>query len=210
MSDEFVASDAEVLDLLRGSAAATVADLAESLQVTPTAVRQRLMRLMAQGYVVRTKVKAGRGRPSHRYSLTSKGARKAGANFADLAIVLWQEIGALPEGELKRVMMERISKRLAEMYAGAVHGSTVEEKMESLAGLFEQRSIPLRVQSQDAGPMLTVLACPYPDLAERDRSVCSMERNLFTEVLGADVHLDSCRLDGGNCCNFATGSVAGD
>jgi predicted ArsR family transcriptional regulator len=136
--------------------------------------------------------------------------RKAGANFADLAIALWQEIGDLPEGDLKRILMERIAKRLAEMYASSVHGSSVEEKMRSLAGLFGQRSIPLQVQSQDQGPVLTVLACPYPDLAEQDRSVCSMERNLFTEVLGQDVHLDRCRLDGGNCCQFATTAVAGD
>jgi predicted ArsR family transcriptional regulator len=53
--------------------------------------------------------------------------------------------------------------------------------------------------------VLTALACPYPELADQDRSVCAMERMLFAEVLGESVRLSKCRLDGDTCCSFEVG-----
>ena len=209
MPEEFIPSDAVVLDYLRERESATVAELADSLQVTATAVRQRLVRLMAQGYVERSSARGGRGRPSHRYVLTVKGRRKVGVNFPDLAIAIWSEIQSLGDREIQGRLIAGISKRLAGMYANAVHGESLEEKMQSLAGLFGERRIPFAVEAAEAGPKLTVLACPYPDLAEQDRSVCSMERQLFTEILGENVRLDRCRLDGGKCCQFAATAAVG-
>lgn len=210
MQNEFVASDAAILDLLLERDSATVTDLALSMQVTATAVRQRLMRLMAQGLVARSSSKPKRGRPSHRYALTATGRRKTGVNFADLAIALWREVVNLPDAAVKRVLLEGISRRLAEMYADEVRGESLEERMQSLAGLFLERRIPLTVEAkkQDRGPVLTVLACPYPDLAEQDRTVCAVEQEVFAEVLGQDVRLDRCRLDGGQCCQFASAPTA--
>ena len=46
MVDDIVPSDISILDLLRQRDSLSVTDLAESMQVTATAVRQRLTRLM--------------------------------------------------------------------------------------------------------------------------------------------------------------------
>ena len=37
--------------------------------------------------------------------------------------------------------------------------------------------------------MLTAHACPYPELAEEDRTICSLEKMLFSELLRQDVDL---------------------
>jgi DeoR family transcriptional regulator, suf operon transcriptional repressor len=50
--------------------------------------------------------------------------------------------------------------------------------------------------------VLTALACPYPDLAKQDRSVCTMEKLMLSEILGENVRLSECRLDGASCCTF--------
>jgi predicted ArsR family transcriptional regulator len=69
--------------------------------------------------------------------------------------------------------------------------------------LFREREVPFEVdRSNPLLPVLTALACPYPDLAEQDRSVCSMERMMFSELLGENMRLSSCRLDGEKCCSF--------
>ena len=175
--------------------------------VTATAVRQRLTRLLAQGDIERSTEQTGRGRPVHRYALTEKGRRRAGANFADLAIALWQEIREIKDPDVRRGLLARISKRLATLYAGQIRGSNLEEKMESLAALFRERQIPFEVERSHDLPVLHAAACPYPELAEQDRSVCSMERMMFSELLGENVRLSSCRLDGHNCCTFEPDSV---
>jgi predicted ArsR family transcriptional regulator len=202
MVEDFVTSDLAILDWLRKSKAMNVVELARSLQVTPTAVRQRLNRLMAQGYIERRSIRKGRGRPSHDYLLTNKGRRKAGSNFADLAMVLWEEIKRIDDAEIRRALLARLAKRLAVMYSNKLVGQSLEEKLHSLAEIFAERRIPLDIDESGALPVLTASACPYPDLAEADRSVCAMERMMFSELLGADVHLSACRLDGESCCTF--------
>lgn len=202
MNAEIESSDVALLDLLRKDGPLGVAQLAKAMQVTATAVRQRLTRLLRQGDIERFAERAGRGRPVHRYGLTQKGRRRAGANFADLAIALWAEIREIKDPEVRRGLLQRISRRLATLYAGEIHGSTLEEKMASLAELFRERQIPFEVQGTPELPILHATACPYPELAEQDRTVCSMERIMFSELVGENLRLSNCRLDGHNCCTF--------
>jgi predicted ArsR family transcriptional regulator len=195
-------SDAALIDLLRQSGALGVLEMAEATGVTSTAVRQRLARLMGQGLIERHATRAGRGRPCHKYSLTEKGIRQSGTNYADLATALWQEIRAIKDPEVRRGLLQRLVGRLTDSYAGQVSGRTVAERMESLARLMGERNVPFRANHSEGLPVLTALACPYPDLAEQDRSVCAMERMLIGEMLGAGVRLTECRLDGATCCTF--------
>jgi DeoR family transcriptional regulator, suf operon transcriptional repressor len=217
VDSQFASSDAVVVDLLRQHEAMTVSQLAASLDVTATAVRQRLNRLTGQGLVERRTVKAPRGRPSHYYALTEAGRRLCGNNYHDLATVLWDEIRAIEDPEVKRGLLQRLAHRMAQKYAGQVRGETVVERMNSLAALYRERRVPLHVEGQVHGecqihgkgqgesqslPVLQAKACPYPELAAQDRSVCAMERMMFSELVDANLRLTECRLDGGACCTF--------
>jgi predicted ArsR family transcriptional regulator len=53
MSIQAPTSDAGLLDLLRITGPLGVTELADAMEVTPTAVRQRLVRLMAQNSIDR-------------------------------------------------------------------------------------------------------------------------------------------------------------
>jgi predicted ArsR family transcriptional regulator len=252
-------SDRDIVDLLRQTGSMCVSELAEATDVTATAVRQRLSRLMEQGIVGRRTLRSGRGRPSHRYELTEKGHRQSGSNFDDLAMMLWQEIRSITEPSIRRGLIARLGKRMAGLYADRIKGDTVGDRMQAVAEVFAERSVPLAVEivrtpaapektpagilaaeraatetaaavarpaakeSQlevlDITParrrpaagesaVLTVWACPYPELAEVDRGICAMERMMFAELLSQDVRLTACRLDGDPCCRFQTGPLA--
>jgi predicted ArsR family transcriptional regulator len=202
MSAEIESSDIALLDLLRKHGPLGVAQLKAAMQVTATAVRQRLVRLLAQGDIERHTERITRGRPIHRYSLTEKGRRRAGANFADLAMALWQEVREIKDPEIRRGLLQRISGRLSALYSQQIRGSSLDERMESLVAVFRDRQIPFEVDRSRELPLLRATACPYPDLAEKDRTVCSMERIMFSDLLGTSVRLSDCRLDGHNCCTF--------
>ncbi|MEX2113762.1 MAG: winged helix-turn-helix transcriptional regulator [Pirellulales bacterium] len=197
-------SDIGILDLLRKTGPLGVQQLAGATQVTATAVRQRLTRLMSQGLVDRELSRASRGRPSHRYRLTEKGRRQSGANFADLAVALWNEVRAIEDAEVRRGLLQRIAKSLAGMYGQRVSGATTAERMRSVSRLFAERNVPVEVEGSEALPVLTAVACPYPELAEQDRGVCAMERMMLTELVGDSLRLADCRLDGDTCCRFVT------
>ena len=135
-ANEVIPTDLVVLDLLRKTPSLSTADMAEAMEVTATAVRQRLSRLMGQGYVERVSAKAGRGRPTHKYRLTTKGERKAGANYADLAMALWDEIRSIDDPDVKRGLITRIAKRLVSMYSSEVRGADAEQRIHELMALF--------------------------------------------------------------------------
>lgn len=195
-------SDRAVIDLLRQRDSLDIAELVEVTGVTATAVRQRLSRMMAQGLIERHSERVGRGRPSHRYSLTDKGLRQSGVNYGDLAIMLWDEIRAVQDPEIRRGLLQRISKRMATTYSQFVRGASTAERMESLGQLMGEREIPFDVDKSGGLPVLTARSCPYPELAAQDRGICAMERMLFSEVVGAGLRLSACRLDGDTCCTF--------
>jgi predicted ArsR family transcriptional regulator len=194
-----------LLDLVRVAGPLSISELSDAMEVTATAVRQRLTRLMNNALIERDVVRAGRGRPRHRYWLTEKGLRQTGSNFTDLAVTLWREFRSIPDEDVRRDMLRRFAKALASGYVEQIHGNTPAERLKSLAELFNQRRIPVSVEASPEGHTLTAHACPYPNLAEEDPAVCDMEKMLFSELVGTDVQLTQCRLAGGVECQFQTG-----
>lgn len=204
MSTATETSDSQLLELLRRRGAMSVTELAAATDVTATAVRQRLTRLTGQGLIQREASRAGRGRPSHRYSLSAKGRKQGGTNYADLAIMLWEQIRGVEDPEVRRGLLRRIATAMAGLYAGQVQGATTEAKMESLKTLFAERRVPMETGRSGETPVLTVLDCPYPELAEKDRGICAVEKMMFAELLETPLKLSQCRLEGHTCCQFET------
>jgi len=198
-------SDGLLLQLLRRQGPMSISDLVAAMSVTATAVRQRLSRLMTQGLIARESFKGPRGRPGHRYALTAKARHQAGSNFADLAMVMWDEVRAVKDPEVRRGLLSRIAQSLAARYAGEVGEGPLPERMQAITTIFAERGIPLETAPHAAQPSLTVLECPYPELAEKDRGICAVEKLLFEELLDRDVRLSQCRLDGHHCCEFSAG-----
>jgi DeoR family suf operon transcriptional repressor len=202
MSTQTETSDRQMLDIMRQRGAVTISELVAEMGVTATAVRQRIQRLTEDGLIERRAERKGRGRPNHRYSLTEKGEQSAGNNFADMAIVLWEEIKSVEDLAVRRGLLRRIADRFVAQYRNNVSGDTLGERMKALAGVMGERQIPFTVDESKSLPVLTALSCPYPELAKADRGVCTMEKLMLSELLGENVRLSECRLDGATCCTF--------
>ncbi len=153
-------SDAGLLALLRIAGPLSVSELADAMEVTATAVRQRLVRLLSQSSIQREATWHGRGRPRHRYWLTEKGMGLTGSNFTNLAATLWQESCQSHDPELCRQTLRRIARALASGYAEQITGETPAERMESLARLLRQRQSPVSAENESQGAVLTEHAGP--------------------------------------------------
>lgn len=197
--------DQAVLNLLRRHGSLTIQDLIEQLNVTATAVRQRLDRLEQLRLIVKEKQGAGRGRPSFRYSITNLGLRYAGVSYADLALALWHEVNSLPNSAIKDSLLQRVSSRMGRAYRDEIQGATVEDRLSDLVKVLGDRKIPAALISNGQLPVLEVQACPYPELVNGDptnRHLCEMEQEVLSAAMGQPMELSRCRLDGHNCCQF--------
>ncbi len=198
-------SDRELLDLIRRHGPLSVAEMAARLGVTPTAVRNRLTRLVGSGMVERRTEHGGRGRPKHAYRASVEAHKRLGQNYADLAVVLWDEMmRTVEDRKLRRLLFGRITERLAELYRAQVTGDEWEGRLVQLGTILHDRGIEAEVTRGDGGlgPVLKQHSCPYYELAEVDRAVCAMERKMFEKVLGRGLRLSQCRLDGHRSCDF--------
>lgn len=198
-------SDRPLLDLIRRHGPLTIHDIVTHLGVTPTAVRNRLSRLVSSGMVARQTEHGGRGRPKHTYAASVETQKKLGQNYADLAVVLWDEMmRTVEDPKLRRVIFGRITDRLAELYRAQVTGEAWEGRLVQLGSILHDRGIETEVTRGDGSrsPVLKQHSCPYFELAEVDRAVCAMERRMFEKVLGKGLRLSQCRLDGHRSCDF--------
>ena len=196
--------DQLVLDLLRREEGLTVNDLTDKLEVTATAVRQRLDRLESAGYLERRKHSQGRGRPTYAYFLTDLGWRQVGVTYTDLAISLWSEVLAIPDVQLRTDLIERVSQRMGRAFREMLPEGTLDDRMRSLANIMLSRRIPASFDRTNGMPVIEVHACPYPDLVHRDqdRSLCRLEQQVISQAIGQPMELSQCKLDGHGCCQF--------
>jgi len=198
-------SDRSLLDLIRRHGPLTVAEIGDRLGVTPTAVRNRLTRLVESGMVERRAEPGGRGRPKHTYQASVTAQKMLGQNYADLAVILWDEMmRTVEDRKLRRILFGRITERLAEVYRAQVTGVEWERRLVQLGSILHDRGIETEVTGGDGGvlPVLKQHSCPYYELAQVDRAVCAMERKMFEKVLGRGLRLSQCRLDGHRSCDF--------
>ena len=195
-------ADADLLHLLADAGPSAISDIVQHLAVTRTAVHERLLRLMAEGLVDRELVHGGRGRPGYRYSLSPKARKLSGNNFADLAVVLWQHLLGIEDSRRRQHVIRSIASALKVHYVDAIYGATLKARMDSLREMLEKRRVRCEVDTLGGGPTFTLRDCPYPELADVDSTICEMETMLFSQLLGDEVVLSQCRLDGHACCQF--------
>lgn len=203
-------SDQSIIGILQKRGDLTVSELASQMQVTETAVRQRLSRLLAEGWIDREEHRKTRGRPVHKYSVTQAGKRSSARNFSDLAKAVWDEVCLIEDESVRAKVIEGIAKRLAAKYQlemdrsqSTTENPDLANRVQAIADFFENRGIPAAVDSNQVLPVLQLYGCPYPDLSEADDLICTMEKALFSALTGCSVETHRCDPENGEgCCSF--------
>ena len=195
--------DQQFVRTLQGLGPVSVSELCDELGVTATSIRQRLARLQASGLVAREKEAHGRGRPIHRYRVTESGLRELGSNYADLAVLSWSEVSAIRHEPTREQVFASIRSKLVARFGGAGSDGSLGDRVQKLAGSLESAGLDVGVGGDDLLPVLKGCSCPYPDISSQDDSICQLEREVFAEVLGADVELTARCVDGHSCCEFS-------
>lgn len=193
----------QIVEYLQRQGSATIKELEDLLGVTTTAVRQQLTTLQAEGFIERRVVHAGVGRPHHAYFTTPKVQDLFACQCDDLALTLLQEVFQLEGQERTLVLLDRVGTRLANKYSSSVRSSMLRERVGELAGTLNGNGVLSDAVAQDDNTfVLRTYNCPFHELAQEHREICEMDKNMIGKVLGSDVDLSSCMLDGHAGCTF--------
>lgn len=197
-----------IIEYLQRNGSATIKELEDLLGITTTAVRQHLTTLLVEGYIERRVVHAGVGRPHHAYFTTQKVQELFACQCDDLALTLLQEVFNLEGQERAQQLLDRVGTRLARKYSTGIRSSLLQERVHELAGSLNGNGVLADAHSQDDNTiLLRTYNCPYHELAHEHREICEMDTNMMRKVLGSDVSLSTCMLDGHAGCTFVVNAA---
>ena len=192
----------QIVEFLQRKGSATIKEIEELLGVTTTAVRQHLTTLQAEGYIERRTVHSGVGRPHHAYFTTAKVQELFACHCDELALTLLEEVFYL-EGEVRASeLLDRVGTRLAGNYASAVRSTLLQDRVDELARALNRNGVLADAVAVNEEIVLRTYNCPFHELAQEHRAICEMDRSMLEKVLGTDVNLSQCMLEGHAGCTF--------
>jgi predicted ArsR family transcriptional regulator len=201
-----------VVKALVGNPPQSVNDLAKVMGVTKTAIVAQLHELLAAGFVERfTQRPTGRGRPRHLFAATNAALLLLFANSQRIVVpAIWRAIEEIGGSQLSQEVLRRVSAAMAEHYGHRLHGTTPAERLDELGRLLGEEGMLVDVAEDDRGRLvLRRRSCPFIAMFEPNRSVCSLDQQMMSLVVGAPVRQTSCRHDGAHCCTFELDSAGG-
>jgi DeoR family suf operon transcriptional repressor len=193
----------QILEYLQRNPSATIKDFEILLGVTTTAVRQHLNALQASGYLDRREERSGVGRPHYIYVATDAARELFACRCDVLALTMLQEMYEVVGAEQMGTLLLRVGVRLADQYTESVKATGLQHRVEEMAGALGRQGVLTDVSKGESNTIaLKMYNCPYHDLAIEHREICEMDQLMLQQVLGAEVSLDDCIMDGHASCSF--------
>ena len=198
----------QILEHLQRNESATIKEIEQLLGITTTAVRQHLNGLLIAGQVERRRVNTGVGRPHHAYVITDEGRKLFACNCDDLALMLLEEIVSIEGKDQAAHLLSRVGDRLAEKYSQSVRSIQPFERIDEFAevlnldGVLADVLYPSEHNEDGDRVILKTYNCPDHELAQEHREICDMDQQMISQVVGSDVDLTECMMDGHTGCSF--------
>ncbi len=193
-----------MMKLLVGKPPQTVQDLIDASDVTRTAITEQLNELLAAGFVERqTQPPSGRGRPRHLYSATKTALMCLFPNSQHLVVpAIWSAVEEVGGAKLTRQVLRRIVRTLADHYKHKIKSKEPEQRLRELAKLLRKEGGLVEVVNEGKQLVLRRRSCQFITMLDENRSVCTVDLQLLTQVIGRPIRRTACRLEGASCCTF--------
>lgn len=193
-----------LMTLLKTRGEMQACDAGHLLGTTGEAARQQFVKLAKDGLVEAKAVSQGVGRPAQYWQLTAKGHAHFPDAHADLTVQLLQLIRtSLGESALDQLITSRESQTL-DNYRQAMKGAnSLEERLQRLTAIRTREGYMADWTLQKDGSYLFVENhCPICAAATTCQGFCRAERDVFRDVLEANVERTEHILQGARRCAY--------
>src|SRR3990170_304748 len=192
-----------ILEYLQRQGRATVKELGSLLGLTSTGIRQHLTVLERDGLVDAREERGRVGRPTLVYSLTEKADALFPKTYDALAAVLLEEIRCSQGNERLHDLLHKVAERMAAPYAERIEGRPLPERVRETARIMEEQGCLVDVREADDGEYyIDEFTCPFPKVAQQDRSVCALHVDFVRVLTGGDTRLTQSLLRGERACCY--------
>lgn len=205
MADAIIsASGMRLIKLLVGNPPQSIAVLMESMGVTRTAVTEQLNELVRSGFAEREiHHLASRGRPEYLYKATDAASLILYAQNQCMVVpAIWETVEELGGEDLMRKIMKKVGKKLAEHYLPNITAKKPEERLRQMTKLLNAEGGLTEAAMVNGHLVLQKRSCPFLRVIDEKRSICCVDQEMMSHVVGKPVRRTACRHDGAPCCTF--------
>lgn len=201
-----------ILEILKESGAATVADLAEQLDMAPVSVRHHLDILQGDNLIRVGRVERNGtvGRPQQSYVLTEEATSLFPNNFAALAAGLVRQMKQMMPPEMVKAAFQAVAHEIARpIDPEGLQQLPIEDRLDQIVAFLNDRGYLARWETNPAGDgdsyLLHKFNCPYRAVSGEHRELCTMDQLLINELVGNTCCRTRSVADDANCCTYEIG-----
>jgi predicted ArsR family transcriptional regulator len=181
----------------------TIAEMVRAVGLAQTSMRQQVERLALEGWLVRERRCRGPGRPADVFSISDQSRRLfIQQQIDEFAKLLLEEVADAARPSKLRSILRGVSRRMIRRLGHLVDEGSPTERVQRLAGLLCDRGILSDASGSERDLTLHVYTCPYHGLANEHREICEMDCETMGQLVGRQMRLDRCMLDGDSHCEF--------
>ncbi|MFN3696705.1 MAG: helix-turn-helix transcriptional regulator [Pseudobdellovibrio sp.] len=187
------------------SQGATADDLIHVLNITKTAVKEHLNKLVHQGFINFEDSKGFIGRPKRYYKLTDEGVHVFPKQYSWLSNIVLEQLSSEmgPKGVQK--FMKNLADAISKDHQNEFDKITSStESLKKITALLSELGYRASLKQSDLrkGAIIEATNCVYHNVAKKHPELCSFDIRLIENLSNLDVKLESCIARGGELCRF--------
>ncbi len=190
--------------LLEAKSGLTVDELAASLDITRSAVKQHLTGLERSGFVQHTSSKSG-GRPRFLYTLTDSGIDLFPKRYSWFSRVMLESLRKTIGASKFGAYMYELGVDMSAAAIPRLVGKTRVERVVEIVKIMNEAGFAAQVTSPGTGeklPRIECRNCVFHDLSKEYNEVCQFDLGFLSGLMGAPIDHQECMQRGGHVCRF--------
>ncbi len=192
----------EILDYLRSHGKGSVKELGDLLHLTSTGIRQHLTILERDGLIQGHEERGRVGRPALVYSLTSLGDALYPKRYAALASLFLEELSSAQGEKGVQEFLGRVAERTAAPYLERMAGLDLAGRVAEVTRIIKSEGCLVSMVPEGKDLLVHRLTCPYPDVARVHQTLCSLDSQFISLLLGVAPNMESCIARGDASCVY--------
>jgi predicted ArsR family transcriptional regulator len=205
----FQSTRGRIVTALRRRHAATAVDLASEFGLSPNAIRQQLVFLERDGYVVERSVKRGPTKPTLEYALTPAAEGLFPQRYDRILNAVLRDVRETGGEGAVRAIFERMGQRAAERHRPRLEGKDTRGRVYELSEILRENGVDTEVVETERGLELREHNCPYAKTVSEHPEVCRVIHTVLHETMPGDSSQVESLATGGSACRFEIEEATG-
>ena len=193
----------EILLELKHEQPLTAKQMAETLRVSPNAVRHHLKELEAEALVTYGREQRGVGAPTFAYRLSPQGEALFPKRYEQTLTDLLERVAEKQGRQAAVGMFEDLYADLTRRLQAELDGVAPARRLDAVARVMNDAGYMAEVDSAGGTFRLAEHNCAIRAVAERYPEVCAAEEKFLQVVLAATVERQAHIVNGCNACEYA-------